>query len=129
MNAPAETRAFPLSPEIQEMRAARVRKLIHERNRRAEHFRVGMFSDPAWDLLLELYAFELSQQRTSVTQLGIMSHVPPTTVSRWITALECEGLVERTIDHLDSRRVFVALTRKGDFAMDGYFRGGPGEVT
>jgi DNA-binding MarR family transcriptional regulator len=86
-----------------------------------------MFSDPAWDVLLELYAFELSQQRITLTQLGVMSHVPATTVSRWITALEGEGLVERKIDHLDSRRVYVALTRKGTFAMDGYFRAGSGE--
>lgn len=109
------------------MRAARVRSLIHERNRRAEHFRADMFSDPAWDVLLELYAFELSHQRITVTQLGTMSCVPATTVSRWITALEGEGLVERKVDELESRKVFVALTRKGVFAMDGYFRAGPGE--
>ncbi len=120
-------RSWPLSPEVQEMRAARVRRLIHERNRRTEHFPACMFSDPAWDVLLELYAFELSQQRVTVTQLGTMSYVPATTVSRWISALECEGLVERKIDDLDNRKVFVALTRKGKFAMDGYFRGGPGE--
>ena len=120
-------RAWPLSPEIQEMRAARVRRLIHERNRRAEHFCAGIFSDPAWDVLLELYAFALSQQPVTVTQLGTMSYVPATTVARWISLLESQGLIEREIDHLDTRNVYVALTRKGKIAMDGYFRGGPGE--
>jgi DNA-binding MarR family transcriptional regulator len=112
---------------MREMRAARVRRVIHERSRRAEYFRTEILSDPAWDLLLELYNAELSQASLRVSQLGILSNVPPTTAVRWVKLLECENLVIRMVDPEDSRLVFVKLTPKGEKAMNGYFRGGPGE--
>jgi DNA-binding MarR family transcriptional regulator len=113
-------------PEQREMRAERVRDVIHERNRRTEFFRADMFSDPAWDVLLEVYSSHLSQHRISMSQIGMTSNVPITTANRWIKILECEGLLAKTIDPLDSRRVYVELTFKGVRAVSGYFRSGSG---
>ena len=112
--------------ELQKMRLVRVQTAIHERHRRAEHFRSEMFADPSWDVLLELYAAELSQEQRTVSQLGLRSNTPASTAVRWLKILECDGLVTRTIDPVDACNVVVCLTRKGASAMSAYFRGGPG---
>jgi DNA-binding MarR family transcriptional regulator len=44
-----------------------------------------------------------------------------TTGLRWISTLEREGLIERSDDRLDGRRVFLTLTHKGLTAMTAYF--------
>ena len=108
------------------MRASRVRDVQHERNRRSEYFRSELFSDPAWDILLDLYAAELAQNRVAVSQVGSLSNVPVTTAGRWLKLLESEGLVVRKLDPLDARRSFAELTFKGSHAMSGYFRAGSG---
>jgi DNA-binding MarR family transcriptional regulator len=112
-----------LTPDTQEVILAQVQCVINERTRRYDYLRSDLFSDPAWDLLLQLYASELSQQRTSVSQLAERINVPSTTTLRWIKLLECDDLLGRKIDPLDSRRVFLALTHKGLTAMTGYFLG------
>jgi DNA-binding MarR family transcriptional regulator len=38
-----------------------------------------------------------------------------------MNTLEKEGLVERSLDRLDGRRVFLALSDKGKRAMSAYF--------
>jgi DNA-binding MarR family transcriptional regulator len=97
--------------------------VINERTRRVDYLRSDLFSDPAWDLLLQLYASELSQQRITLSQLGQTTNVPSTTTLRWIKMLECDDLLARKIDPLDGRRVFLTLTHKGLMAMTGYFLG------
>jgi DNA-binding MarR family transcriptional regulator len=85
-----------------------------------------LFSDPAWDVLLEVYDSELSQISPIMAQIGVKSHTPTTTTNRWIKVLELEGLLSRRIDTLDARRVFVELTVKGRRGISGYFRAGSG---
>jgi DNA-binding MarR family transcriptional regulator len=72
-------------------------------------------------MLLELYAAALTQRKLTVSRLGERSCVPMTTALRWISALEKEGLIERSNDRLDGRRVFLTLTDKGEQAMSAYF--------
>ena len=80
-----------------------------------------LFGEPAWDILLELYAAELDNQRMSITRLNRRSGIPATTVLRCLSLLERAGLVRRSDDPTDLRRVFVSLTVAGEQAMDGYF--------
>ena len=80
-----------------------------------------LFADPAWDMLLDLYAAELGQQRVSVCSLCAAANVPATTALRWVASLEREGLVERRPDPLDARRFFLSLSRKASQAMTQYF--------
>jgi DNA-binding MarR family transcriptional regulator len=98
-----------------------VRDLLLARAHRGKHFKGGLFSDPAWDILLELYYAELTQKRFSVSSLGVVAGVPPTTVIRWIEALRQEDLIVRRPDPLDGRRVFIALSGAGAEAMKSYF--------
>lgn len=104
------------------------RQLLRARRERSRFFGERLFSDPAWDMLLELYAAELSQRRVSVGGLATGSGTPMTTALRWIDALVKDGLAERRQDPLDARRVFVSLTIKGSHAMDAYLQSLPSTV-
>lgn len=105
-----------------EITVSSVRQILRARQRRASFFRSSLFADPAWDMLLELYAAEREQRRISVSSLTIASGVPATTALRWIKILEDEGLIERHPDRFDRRRVFVHLTPGAINAMQRYFQ-------
>jgi DNA-binding transcriptional ArsR family regulator len=88
---------------------AQVRDLLRARRLREEFLPGDLFADPAWDMLLDLLAARLEQERVSVSSLCIASAVPPTTALRWIRTLTDKGIVERQADPHDGRRVFIAL--------------------
>lgn len=105
-----------------------VRSLLKIRRKRDQFFDGEMFADPAWDILLELYAAELGQQRISVGQLCVGAAVPGTTALRWISMLENKDLIERKADPMDGRRVYLSLSAAGLQAMTSYFKSIPGEA-
>lgn len=109
-------------PQCQPVTVNAVRALLKHRRNREYFFREGLFADPAWDILLELYAAELGQQRLSITSLCAGAAVPGTTALRWITHLEKNGYIDRCPDPLDGRRFFVSLSSEGLRAMEEYFR-------
>ena len=98
------------------------RSLIKLRSARRRFFRDDIFSDPAWDMLLELYALEGEGRRVSVSKLSLASGVPGTTALRWLDKLEAQSLVVREDDPADGRRVWIKLSPSGASAMDSYFR-------
>lgn len=100
---------------------AQVRQVIRTRRTRSQFFAAELFADPAWDILLDLYAASLGQRRVSVSDACLAAAVPASTGLRWITTLEKAGLVVRTNDPLDRRRVFVALSGHAMASMDAYF--------
>ena len=102
-----------------------LRRLIRARRMREEIFGDSMFADPAWDMLLELYASERCQASLTVSALCAGSAVPATTALRWIKALEGHGYIERRNDHLDRRRVHLSLTTKARELMETYFLRSP----
>lgn len=99
-----------------------VRALLQLRRNRDRFFGHDLFADPAWDILLELYAATLGQLRVSVTSLCHAAAVPATTALRWINQLEDRGLITRRDDPMDRRRQFLMLSKEGLGAMNGYFR-------
>lgn len=98
-----------------------VRRIIRQRQLRARFFESDLFSDPAWDMLLDLTAARAEHLRVSVTSLCIASSVPPTTALRWISQMTDMGLLQRLNDETDRRRAFIALTDKAADAMAKYF--------
>jgi hypothetical protein len=90
-----------------------VRRLIRNRQIRAEIFGEGLFGEPAWDMLLDLTAASIEQKRVSVSSLCIASGVPHTTALRWISLMISYGIFYRTEDGVDRRRSYVHLTKKG----------------
>jgi len=98
-----------------------VRMLQSGRKGRISLFGADLFSDPAWDILLELYALHLEQQRASVSFVYAASGVPASTALRWVAKLEGEGFIVR-IDHpTDARCSWLELTPEGLEKMTGFF--------
>ena len=98
-----------------------VGELLKLRRNRDRFFPAEIFADPAWDILLELYAAELGQRRMTVSCVCTAACVPATTALRWINTLEENQLVQRRDDRFDGRRVFLSLTDDGLAAMNDYF--------
>jgi DNA-binding MarR family transcriptional regulator len=101
--------------------ASEIRRTIRSRRMRSEIFGIeGLFEDPAWDMLLDLYAARIEHRRVSVSSLCIAAAVAPTTALRWIGKLIEFGLLERQPDPFDRRRAFIVLTDRTATAMANY---------
>ena len=98
------------------------RELLRERRLREEIFGESLFSDPSWDMLLDLFASTEEGRSVSVSSLCIAATVPPTTALRWIEVLFERGLVTRSRDPSDGRRVFVRLSPTASTSMVRYLQ-------
>lgn len=101
--------------------ATRVRSEIAARRLRNRFFDDQLFGEPCWDMLLDLFAARLEDNRVSVSSLCIAAAVPPTTALRWIKYMTEVGLIERIADTADARRVFVRLSDDAATRMTGWF--------
>ena len=102
--------------------AALVRAIIRVRRLRDHYFRSELFADPAWDMLLDLYAARLDHQRVAVSSLCIAAAVPATTALRWIKSLTDQRLFVRVADPQDGRRVFIELSDEAAAGLEAYLR-------
>ena len=100
--------------------ASEVRQAIRIRRLRDQFFANSLFEDPAWDMLLDLFAAELERARVSVSSLCIAAAVAPTTALRWIGRMTEAGLFEREPDPFDRRRAYMVLSAKAREGMQGY---------
>ncbi len=107
------------APDLPDPRA--VRRVIAAREARARFFNADLFSDPAWDMLLDLTAAHAENARVSVTSLCIAARVPATTALRWVNQMVDCGIFERVADDLDRRRAFIRLSNGSVDAMSRYF--------
>lgn len=89
--------------------AVQVRAIIKTRRLRERFFPAELFSDPAWDMLLDLIAARLENKQVSVSSLCIAAAVPTTTGLRWIRTLCDSGVFIRHLDPKDARRAFITL--------------------
>ena len=118
----AMPRSFvPEERTIDRQRAKAVRRMLRQRRMREQYFPADLFADPAWDMLLDLYAARLERQPVSVSSLCIAAAVPATTALRWIKTMTDAGLFVREADPLDGRRIFIALSEGAFDAMARYF--------
>lgn len=104
-----------------ELNAQVVREMIRLRRMRDRFFDSALFADPAWDILLDLLAAQLEGKKVSVSSLCIAASVPPTTALRWIGAMTESGLLTRTHDPVDARRIFIGLAPETERRMRSYF--------
>ncbi len=72
-----------------------------------------ILAEPAWDILLQLYAYELLRHRPDESELAQRVDVPQTTSVRWMKVLEADNLIRRDLDASFTSRVWVCLTAKG----------------
>lgn len=111
---PPSEAAVPAAP-------ADVRRAIRARRMRDQFFGAGLFEDPAWDMLLDLFAADLERSRVSVSSLCIAAAVAPTTALRWIQRMTEAGLFLREADPFDRRRAFVTLSPGAREGMNAYW--------
>lgn len=97
-----------------------IRQILKARRQRDAYFGCDLFADPAWDILLEIYAADVSQQKISVSAACVAAAVPATTALRWLVKLEQAGILVRSADHLDGRRYWVQLSSSATDAMHRY---------
>ncbi len=125
----APTRDFAAMPRsfvpeermLDRQRAKAVRRMLRQRRMREQYFPADLFADPAWDMLLDLYAARLERQPVSVSSLCIAAAVPATTALRWIKTMTDAGLFVREADPHDGRRIFIALAEGAYDALARYF--------
>ena len=103
-----------------ESRYLRRAKLVYSARRRRDAAVgiSGLFGEPAWDILLDVYIAQKSRREIQVSSVCIEAGVPSTTILRWLARLEQEGLIYRASDNVDGRRRYVRLTEAGNALMD-----------
>ncbi len=87
------------------------------------HLPSEVLAEPAWDILLELYAFELGGRAASQTEISDRIDAPSTTCLRWMKVLEAAELIVRAVNPDDPLSVGVRMSPKGLDAMEAYFSG------
>ena len=118
----AMPRSFvPEERVLDRQRAKQIRRMLRQRRMREQYFPADLFADPAWDMLLDLYAARLERQPVSVSSLCIAAAVPATTALRWIKTMTDAGLFLREADPHDGRRIFIALAEAARDALSRYF--------
>jgi DNA-binding MarR family transcriptional regulator len=100
-------------PELMSSAAAEIYRM---RRSRDKHLPKELTGEPAWDILLALYAEAPAKLPVSSVCFG--SGAPQTTAIRWIGILEKSGLVERTQHPRDTRMVMLSLTGRGKLLLE-----------
>ena len=104
-----------------ERKRAALANLRTMRRTRARYFPSDLFSDPCWEMLLDLYDARLAGAEVTVTSLGAASGVPLTTALRRMDTLQGHGLIARVEDAGDKRRTIIRLTAPGFQAVESFF--------
>ena len=91
------------------------------RRSRDSAFGHELFGEPAWDMLLYLYAAHLRGDFVTTSSLARASAVPPTTALRWMAQLEQARLVERSALKRDGRVRVLKLTRRALKLLEQHF--------
>jgi DNA-binding MarR family transcriptional regulator len=90
--------------------AALARFLLRQRRRRESMLGAHHFSDPTWDIMLDLFAAGVANEEVATSSLIIAASVPQSTALRRIRRLVLNGdLIARDDPH-DGRRTFVRLS-------------------
>jgi CheY-like chemotaxis protein/DNA-binding MarR family transcriptional regulator len=108
-------------PSPGERKRAALKDLKTMRRLRSQHFPSELFSDPCWEMLLDLYDAFLTGSEVTVTSLGVASGVPQTTALRRMETLQGHGLIVRLEDEADKRRTIIRLTDSGLAAVERFF--------
>ncbi len=97
--------------------AAFIRSIIRMRRRRADLPELIPSVEPAWDVMLDIYACMVEHVDLPITAVGIAAGLAPATTQRWIKKLAALDVVRRAPDPRDRRRILVRLTPAALTAM------------
>jgi DNA-binding MarR family transcriptional regulator len=92
---------------------------FERRGRRMQLLPSDMFGEPAWEMLLILYA-EQQRTRLNIAHLSRKLDLPPSTALRWLNYLEHKALVVREPHPTDQRTATLKLTAVAIEALELY---------
>jgi DNA-binding MarR family transcriptional regulator len=110
----ASPRQYPLNDNLLVDLA---QALYSSRRKRNKFFDSGLFAEPAWDILLDLFSHYVQQSTLRTTSVCRAANVPLSTALRWLTILENRGLIQRYGTDRDKRTMLVQLTDEGAHAV------------
>jgi DNA-binding MarR family transcriptional regulator len=102
--------ATPARPAAQGTARGLALELLSWRRRREQLFGAHMFSEPVWDMMLDLLVHHEQGRMVNVTSLCVASMASFSTALRWIQAMEKAGFVVREPDPHDRRQILVRPT-------------------
>jgi hypothetical protein len=105
------------------------RLILNVRLQRRAAFRDIKFTEPTWNMALDLFSRHLAGQLVTTLNLCAVSGVPQTTALRSISAMVEGGHFIRRRDPADARRVYVHLSAPLVEAMENYLSGFGGKVS
>jgi DNA-binding MarR family transcriptional regulator len=98
-----------------------VKREIRDREIKRSILKEKIFSDPSWDIILELFHSRLIARCDYISTISTIAGVPSSTGLRHIGFLNEIGFVERE-DHIsDRRRVDVRISNKAFETIKEYF--------
>lgn len=107
------------SPKVSTMLQVAIDTYRIRRNR-DKYFPSAIFGEPAWDILLDLYASEMQGRKATVSNVCIAAAAPMSTGMRWLRMLEDRGFITRHAAADDNRVVFVELTDLARIRLEAY---------
>jgi len=109
----SDPRGSSIADEHEPRRLLTLAAALHRARRRRDEATPGLFSEPAYDILLDLFVAHGEGRLISISSAAIASGAPGTTALRYIEALVLRGFIARRPDHLDGRRSYLLLTEAG----------------
>lgn len=106
----------PLSPEAGHTLRAVAERLYAERRKRDEYFPVGLFGEPAWDLLLALFIAHDDARHFTLDEAYEAAKVEPRDGPLLIERLIAAGLITRS----HNRGNAIVLTDHGSDRLSDY---------
>lgn len=103
---------------LREIRLTVALAWVGARRTRDNFFDPDLFTNPVWDVLLDLYVSHAKGRTECLSSVCVASNSPTTTVARWIGTLVNRGLIERAADPNDRRRTLLNLSAAGLKAME-----------
>lgn len=94
--------------------------ILDQQKTRLSYFPGDLFHEPAWNMLIALFVAHHQKLTMNVKALTAYAGTPATTSLRWVDHLHDRGLIDRTTDIADRRRVEVSLSDSGLTAMTNY---------
>lgn len=98
------------SRPIAQLALETAKRALAIRRRRERLFGPGLFSEPVWDILLELYVARAEECDVPVGNACLAASVPMTSALRWCQLLQDRHILCRARDPRDGRRVLLRLT-------------------
>jgi DNA-binding MarR family transcriptional regulator len=102
--------------------ATDLRMLLKARHLRANYISNVQFAEPAWDMLLDLFACQLEGKQICSSSLSLAAGVPMSTALRLVDRMCNTGVFVRSPDPSDGRRFLVRLSVQSEQELLGYFR-------